>query len=207
MDPSATVYLIDDDPAILRLMTRVLTHEGYRVECFPSGEAFLSREDLSNVGCVIADLFLPGIQGAAIQSHLLQINSPLALIVISGQADVAAAVQLMKSGAITLLQKPISPDELLSAVAEGLTRNSHQLAQRIHLQGLKSRLADLTEDEKEVLRCMMRGLSRKEIATTLILSPRTLDRRQQSLLKKMNVESVPELIAVFLTKTPEGELI
>lgn len=205
MDQNATIYLIDDDPSIVRLVTLILTDEGYRVISFPAGEAFLAQECLSEVGCVITDLCLPGIQGSEIQSHLRRIDSHLALIVISGRADVPTAVQLMKSGAVTLLQKPFTPGDLLSAVDEGLTRNIRQLTQRRQSQEVQERLASLTDDETAVLRCLIKGMSRKVISAALKLSPRTLDRRQQSLLQKMNASTVAELIATCVAVTPTDD--
>lgn len=207
MDQSATIYLIDDDPAVVRLVTRILSDQGYRVIGFPTGEAFLALERLSEVGCVITDLYLPGIQGSEIQSHLQRIDSHLTLVVISGRADVPTAVQLMKSGAITLLQKPFTPDELLSAVDEGLARNIRQLTLHRQSQETQELLASLTEEELSVLRCLIKGMSRKVMASALNLSPRTLDRRQQSLLQKMNANSVAELIAIYAAKTPVGDAL
>lgn len=194
MHENATIYLIDDDPAVVRLMTRILTDAGYRVVSFSSGEDFLAEENLSDDGCVITDLCLPGIQGTELQSHLQRVKSPLAQIVISGKADVPTAVRLMKSGAVTLLQKPFSPDELLSAVVEGLALNARQLAQSRQSQEVQKQLQSLTEDEYSVFCCLVHGMSRKSIIARLPFSPRTLDRRQQSLLQKMQVNTVAELI-------------
>lgn len=195
MDQHATIYLIDDDASVVRLVTRILADAGYRVISFSTAEAFLTQEHLSETGCVITDLYLPGIQGTEIQSHLQNINSHLTLIGISGSADVPTAVQLMRSGAITLLQKPFTPSDLLSAVEEGLSRNLRLIAQTQQSQGMQARLAALTDEELLVLRCLLKGMSRKAIFAALNLSPRTLDRRQQSLLQKMEANSVVEMVA------------
>lgn len=200
MDQVPTIYLIDDEPAVVRLVTRFLTDSGYRVVSFASGEEFLAQERLSDVGCVISDLYLPGIHGSEIQAHLQRINSLLTLIFISGQADVPTAVQLLKSGAINLLQKPFSLDQLLSAVNEGLTLNQRRLTQLRQSQDVQERLATLNEEEISVIRCLIKGMSRKAITSALDLSPRTLDRRQQSLLQKMGVNTVSELVAVCVVE-------
>lgn len=202
MDTNATIYLIDDEPAIVRLVTGILTNAGYRVVSFLSGEAFLAEERLSEVGCVITDLFLPGIQGMGIQAHLQRIGSPLTLIVISGLADVPTAVQLIKSGAINLLQKPFTPEDLLTAVEEGVAANLRQLTQRRRSQEIQGRLATLTEEELAITHCLVRGMSRKAVIAALNLSPRTLDRRQQSLMHKMHVETLAELIAACVVEHP-----
>ena len=196
MDQDATIYLIDDDPAIVRLVTAILVDAGCRVISFSTAEAFLSQDQLSTIGCVITDLYLPGILGTEIQSHLQNIGSDLTLIGISGNADVPTAVQLMKSGAITLLQKPFTPSALLAAVEEGLSRNLRLIAQNQQSHLIQTRLTNLTDEEQQVLRCLVKGMSRKAMFATLNLSPRTLDRRQQTLLQKMAVNSVAELVAV-----------
>jgi len=199
------IFAVDDDPAILRFIRAVIENNGLAIECFLSGEEFFQHSSEARVGCVIIDLNLPGISGAEIQSRLRQQGSDLAVIIASGGADIATAVQIMQNGAVTLLEKPYSSTALMAAVREGLDRSQEAFARRLRANSVQERLATLTPDERDVLDGLMAGLSNKLIAQKLVFSSRTVERHRSSVLRKMQVNSLAELAAVLSSVTvPEN---
>ncbi|MDZ4683815.1 MAG: response regulator [Planctomycetaceae bacterium] len=198
------IFAIDDDPAILRFIQAVIENNGLAIDCFPSGEEFFQHSSDARVGCVIIDLNLPGISGAEIQSRLLQLGSDLSVIIASGGANIATAVQIMQNGAVTLLEKPYSSAALMAAVREGLDRSQEAFARRLQTNSVQERLATLTSDERAVLDGLMAGFANKLIAQNLVFSSRTVERHRSSVLRKMQVNSLAELAAVLSTLTVAG---
>jgi two-component system response regulator FixJ len=142
---------------------------------------------------VITDLQMPVVSGVELQQRLLAAKSFLAVVVVTGVADVPTTVTLMEKGAITLLEKPYDHNKLVLAVERGLTLSREQWLQARSEQLTRQRLESLTEDEHRVMQCMLTGQPNKAIAHRLGLSMRTVDRRRQAALEKMDVRTAPEL--------------
>lgn len=193
MAEPTTIYVVDDDEAVLLSVNALLSQHGYIVRCYLSAAEFLADASLDNCGCLVTDVQMPDINGMELQRRLLSADSPLSVVVVTGVADVPMAVELMKSGAVTLLEKPYDHNDLLEAVRNGLAA-SREHWETIHRQrGVAERLATLTDEEREVMNLMVAGKPNKAIARGLKLGMRTIDRRRQSVLKKMGVDTVPEL--------------
>ena len=111
-----TVYVVDDDEAVRDSLQWLLEGKDYRVRCFESAEAFLSRLDAREVACLIADIRMGGMTGLELQDRLLERKSPLPIVFITGHGDVPMAVDAMKKGAVDFIQKPFKEDELLTLV-------------------------------------------------------------------------------------------
>jgi two-component system response regulator FixJ len=190
------VYVVDDEPTVLRSVQSLLESQGYSVVGFQSAEAFLASVSSDAVGCVITDLKMPGMNGHRLQQHLLTTHPALTVIVISGAADVATAVKVMESGAITLLEKPFVPQALIAAVQKAVEQSEHKHQEFLAVAPVRARLATLTDDERQVMKLMVQGFPNKRIVMDLHLSPRTVDRRRATILAKMGVTSVPELAAL-----------
>ena len=190
------IYVIDDDPAILRSIQALLQSHGYIVNCYGSAMEFLGSLPSGSTGCVITDLDMPGMNGEDLQRQIIAKYPGLAVIVVTGTADVATAVQVMENGAVTLVQKPFSPAALVQAVKRALLLNAARPQERLPEGVVKSRLASLSDDERQVLKLMIQGVPNKRIVAELQLSARTVDRRRASVLAKMGVETTPELAAL-----------
>jgi FixJ family two-component response regulator len=199
------VYVVDDDEIVLLSVKAILTQHGYSVQCFSSAAEFLQSAALDGPGCVVTDLQMPEMTGVELQQHLVEEHSPLAVVVVTGVADVPTAISLMERGAITLLEKPYDPSALLRAVKRGLETSQANWRQRMAAQEMEQQLGTLTEEEREVLQHLLEGKSNKEVANTLHLSLRTMDRRRRAVLDKMHSESIPEL-ALKLGSTPQQVL-
>jgi FixJ family two-component response regulator len=111
-----TVYVVDDDEAVRDSLQWLLEGKDYRVRCFESAESFLSRYDAREVACLIVDIRMGGMTGLELQDRLVERQSPLPVVFITGHGDVPMAVNTMKKGAMDFIQKPFKEDELLGLV-------------------------------------------------------------------------------------------
>ena len=193
MSEPTTIYVVDDDEAVLLSVKAMLSQHGYESRGFLSAEEFLAEVVSDLPGCVVTDLQMPNISGVELQQRLLEVNSVLSVVVVTGVADVPTAVKLMERGALTLLEKPYNHTDLIRAVERALTVSRERWLQRKNEQTALDRLATLTDQERRVMECMLTGQPNKTIAHRLQLSMRTVDRRRQAVLEKIGVRTVPEL--------------
>lgn len=198
------VFIVDDVPEIVDLACCLL-HAAGGFECrgFTLTEPLLEAFSPHTVDCIVADLKMPR-DGAELHRQIAVLDPLLSFVFISGYADVKTAVRLMEHGALTLVEKPFTSEELVSAVRKGAERTRQLRARQADRLEAAARLSTLTADEREVLDCMVSGVPNKSIAHSLSLSPRTVDRRRQDVLRKMNVSSIPELVAIVLRLKTES---
>jgi FixJ family two-component response regulator len=190
------VYLVDDDPSILRALSRLLRSEGYQAKQFSSAEEFLLYlgKHPSVLGCAIVDLKLPGLNGLELQERLKQQKEPLPVIFLTGHGDVSSSVRAMKLDAVDFLTKPVCADDLFVALERALTSDAEAREVRRQKQELLSRYEKLTPREREVLALVVRGLLNKQIAFELGTVERTIKAHRAQIMAKMQVESVAELV-------------
>lgn len=200
------VYVVDDDDVVLQSTEALLSQNGYQVTCFSEARTFLVTVPLHSCGCLIADVQMPGMTGTELIQRLSDAASTLSVIVISGVADVATAVSVMQHGAATLLEKPYNPGDLMRAIDNALEVSRKRWRHYSVESSLRGRLATLTNEERAVMKLMLQDQPNKAIASELGLSLRTVDRRRQTVLAKMQVESVPALATLVAThfSTPSG---
>ena len=183
--------------------------QGRSIRCQGQLEAataqILAACPLDSVGCLITDLRMPGTDGSELQRRLLAANSTLAVVVVTGHADVATAVRLMENGAVTLLEKPYDDSSLLRAVRQAIARSHREHASRRRQSEVAHRLSALTDEERRVLDCLLENKANKTIAFELGISLRTVDRRRRAVLDKMCAASVPELAAMVAAHEPSQD--
>ena len=122
-EPAPTVYLVDDDPDVLKAIERLLQSVGLNVATFASAHQFLEGHDRNAPGCLVLDLALPGLNGLDVQRVLEQQASALPIVFLTGRGDIAASVQAMKHGATDFLTKPVDDTALIAAIHEALARD------------------------------------------------------------------------------------
>lgn len=207
MNTPAIVYIIDDDDSIRKLLVALADSRGVASEAFESGEAFLryleGRE--TPAGCVIADVKLPGLNGIELLQRLKESGCTLPVIIITGYADVPLAVEAMKAGAATFLEKPFEDTDLWHHIEAALAQGEQLRQDQARKSLIETRFAELTNDEVAVMMKMLRGLPNKRIAAELDIGLRTVELRRANVLKKMQVESLAELVrlAMLADKMPE----
>lgn len=193
------VCVVDDDDGVRRITGRQLEQAGYEVRAYPGAAPFFAEFDESRTACVVADLRMPGTDGRQLLERLRENDSVVAVVMVTGHADVRTAVRLMEDGALTLLEKPYVPEDLRSAVDRAVALTTKRRSEREARAVAERNYHRLSEDEQQVLEYMVAGVPNKTIASKLALSARTVDRRRNAVLTKMGVESVSEL-ASLVTK-------
>lgn len=194
MDSLGTVFLIDDDEALRRATTRMLSASGFEVQSFASAEEYLERMDPERSGCLLLDLRLPGKSGLELQRVLAERGNRLPIVFLTGHADVPTSVYAMKQGAIDFLEKPARGEELVSALQRALELDRTQRRNEGELAVLKQRYATLSERECEVLQELLAGARNKQAAFALGIAERTVKLHRARVLKKMGADSIPELV-------------
>lgn len=198
MHEHENVWVVDDEVTVATVAATLLGRSGeFDCRIFSSPTELLEALRPGVVACIVSDLRMPQIDGKQLQQKLLEIDDTISILFLTGFADVPTAVELMEQGAVTLLQKPYEAEDLVSAVRKAVRQCQSLRSQRAEMAETKQRLEQLSQDEREVMECMVAGLSNKVIAYKLALSPRTLDRRRSSILQTMGVESVVELAATL----------
>jgi FixJ family two-component response regulator len=187
------VYLVDDDPAFLRAVSRLLHSAEYRVEIFGSAEEFLTCPRSDAPGCAVLDLQMPGCSGLELQEALARAEEPLPVIFLTGHGDVSSSVFAMKRGAVDFLTKPFRGDELLDAVQRALSRDAAAREARRQKRKWGDRYKRLSQRERAVFALVVRGLPNKQIADALGITERTVKAHRGQVMQKMGVQSGAEL--------------
>ncbi len=192
-----TVFVIEDDPGMTLLYEDLLASVGIATRVFGSGEAFFRAWDPQWRGGVIVDLRMPGMNGIEVLRRLHALNSPLSAIVVSGFGEIRTTVQAMKLGAIEFLEKPFANSELIEVVQAMLERSREHAVNHSMRQEIETCLSSLSPREREVAELIARGLTSREIAQLLSISPRTVDAHRAQALAKTNCSTSVELAALF----------
>lgn len=189
-----TTYLVDDDPAVLRSITRLLQAAGYRTKSFSSPQKFLSAHDPAIPGCAIIDLVMSEIDGLHLQQALIEAGSERPIIFLTGKGDISTSVQAMKAGAVDFLTKPVAREALFSAVMHAAEVDAVSRQKRSESKSLGERLATLTQRERQVLEHVIAGRLNKQIAGSLGIVEKTIKVHRGRMMAKLGVHSVAELV-------------
>ena len=189
-----TVYVVDDDASVRDSLALMLGLAGYRTALFADAEALLVAWRADWVGCVVADLRLPGRSGTELQVELRNRGSTLPVVIITAHGDVPAARAAFHAEAVDFLEKPFDQAQLRAAIEKAFAREEHRLTLAEERAADAAKLAALTPREREVLEHAARGLHAKEIAATLGISARTVEVHKAHIMDKLGVRNVAELV-------------
>lgn len=195
---TATIYLVDDDVSFLRATSRLLRHSGFHVVISNSATEFLEDLPEDAVGCVVADLNMPEMDGLALQEALKKRSIALPVVFLSGEGDIPASVRAMRRGAEDFLTKDAPKEQLLDAVSRALMRNQRERSQHSRQAGLRARFESLSHREREVLEHVVAGKLNKQIAADLGIHERTVKLHRTAITTKVGVPSVAELTKFWL---------
>ncbi|MBU1326091.1 MAG: response regulator [Alphaproteobacteria bacterium] len=176
------VYLVDDDPLVLASLQATLAGR-YETRAFETAEALLAVIDALPPGVALIDMALPGMDGAALQAELTDRQVAMVIVFLTGQGNIALAVDAMRRGAVDFLCKPLRRADLLTALDRATDQLSDLLDQR-RRTGAISRLSDR---EREVLRNLATGAPSKVIAHRLGISSRTVEMHRAHICEKLGV--------------------
>ena len=188
-----TVFVVDDDPSVLRSLQRLLQAAGWRTQTFGSPEEFLRQRDPAAPGCLILDVEMPGLSGFELQRRLAAEGMPLPVIFLTGFGDVPSSVRAMRAGARNFLCKPVTEEDLLASVAEAVEADRAYRRDNADLVLGRERLMTLTTRERQVLDRVVAGRLNKQTADELGTALKTIKVHRARVMHKMNVRSLAQL--------------
>jgi FixJ family two-component response regulator len=188
------IHVVDDDESLRTALLRLLKGSGFEATGYGSTGEFLLHHLPDRHGCVLLDIYLPGgPSGLELNAVLKDQGIHLPVVFMTGQADVASSVAAMKSGAVDFLEKPITPEALLDAIARALARDAADRSERHDRAELRAAFSRLSEREKQIFDLIVSGKLNKQIAGELGLTERTVKAQRASIMVKLGVNSVAEL--------------
>ncbi|OQP87122.1 DNA-binding response regulator [Rhizobium rhizosphaerae] len=189
-----TVYVVDDDPSVRDGLDSLLRSVGYRAACFASTAEFLAALPRARPSCLVLDIRMPDANGLDFQDELVRRAETVPVIFLSGHGDVPMSVRAMKAGASEFLLKPFREQDLLDAIRQALAGDRARQAQDEALSSLRERYQTLTSREREVMALVALGRLNKQIAGELGLSEITVKVHRGHTMRKMQADSVADLI-------------
>ena len=204
--PDASVFIVDDDSLIRHALELLFKSVGLKAYTFPSAQEFLEADLPDEPCCLILDIRMPSLSGLDLQEKLAEKGVTIPVIFVTGHGTVPMSVRAMKAGAVDFLQKPFEDQELLDAAHNAIELNRRTRTEQTEIRDIKNRFESLTQREHEVLVLVIAGLLNKQIAYDLKLSENTVKSHRASIMKKMKVESLADLIR-FAEKADIGASI
>lgn len=190
----ATVFVIDDDAAVLNALARLLRSIGLNAATFATPQAFLEQFDPSLSGCLVLDVAMPTLNGLELQQELADRGSELPVIFLTGHGDIPMSVRAMKQGAADFLTKPVHDQDLIAAVHAAIEKDRINWRTRAELAGIHQRLATLTPRELEVMKHVVAGRLNKQIAADLGTTEKTIKVHRAHLMAKLKVRTLADLV-------------
>lgn len=199
------VYIVDDDPDMRDSLRWLMKTVGIRAQTFASAAEFLRDFAPNGPGCVILDVRMPGTSGLDLFEELVARGEGMPVIFITAHADVPMAVRAMKSGAVEFVEKPFNRQTLLDKVQRAIKDDSERRGRMAARADLSRRFDRLTDKEREVLELIKDGRPNKEIASRLRITPRAVELRRSSLMRKLGVRSLIELLRLTVVREAGSE--
>lgn len=188
------VCIVEDDPIVRQSLVMLIATLGVEARGHASGFAFLDDPESHEASCVVLDVRMPGLGGLEVQARMSELGMSAPVIFITGHGDVPMVVAAMRGGAVDFLQKPFDAQILLERVRQASARG-RELRQAAHQRAIAAaRLATLSPREREVLALLIAGRMNKAIAAELGISAKTVEDHRASIMRKMQVRSMAELV-------------
>jgi FixJ family two-component response regulator len=198
MKREPTVYILDDDPDMRDSLHWLMTTVGLRAEAFESASAFVERFAPDGPGCLVFDVRMPGTSGMDLYEELVARGQGMPVIFITAYADVPMAIRAMKSGATEFVEKPFNRQSLLDRVQRAIKDDAERLRVLGDRERARQRFRRLTAKEREVLEMIKEGRPNKAISAALMITPRAVEMRRASLMKKLGVNNLAELLRLLI---------
>ena len=196
MGNKRVVHIVDDEETIRKALRFTLRTAGFAVEAYASGPEFLSAAGDAKKGCVILDMHMPDMNGLQVQAALTQMDISMPVVMLTGNGDIALAVQAMKAGAVDFLAKPIERALLLDAIDRAFARIDTAEGRALEEAEACRQVDLLTPRERDVLEGLAQGLPNKTIAYDLGISSRTVEVHRASIMSKLGVRTLAETLRI-----------
>jgi FixJ family two-component response regulator len=200
MGSNLHVFVVDDDPIVVRALERMLRLNDISVETFTAPTAFLERPPYDGIGCLLLDLKMPGLSGLDVQRAMSGQGMSMPIVFLSAQGDVPSTARAMREGAIDFLEKPFDEAQVLAAIDRARLKAIAQREQHDRERDAEERLARLTKREREVCDLVATGMLNKQIAYELGMSEKTVKVHRGRVTRKLDVDSVPALVRLLGTR-------
>jgi FixJ family two-component response regulator len=188
------VFVVDDDSSMREALVDLITSVGLPVQAFKCAREFLDHRKPDAPACLVLDVRLPGPSGLDLQRELLNSETPIPIIFVTGHGDIPMSVRAIKDGAVEFLPKPFRDQDLLDAIQHGLEIDRAARSERAITAAIRQRYASLTKREREVMALIVSGLLNKQIAAELGSSEVTVKIHRTHVMRKMKAESVVQLV-------------
>lgn len=193
MNKKSMIFLVDDDSGVRNALTMALELAGYDVQAYASAESVFETCRATRPACMVLDLRMPGMDGLSLQQALKKEGYEFPVIFISGCGTIPATVKAVQEGALDFLEKPLSTDALIARIEQAIVADRRRRRQEAQTRGVRECFAQLTPREREVMRLATDGLSNKEIARVLDISPRTVENHRARVMEKMKAGNIADL--------------
>jgi FixJ family two-component response regulator len=188
------VALIEDDDSVRQALSFELGTAGFEVAAYTSAEELLEASDAREFDCVVADIYLPRMNGLQLQEELNRTIPYASIVFITGHGDLSLGMQAMRKGAVDFLEKPVDDHALLNSIARGADLSRRRRAERSQRIVLEELHRSLTSREREVLALIISGLLNKQVAAELGTTERTVKAHRASVMIKMGAGSLADLV-------------
>jgi len=195
---TATVFVVDDDPAMRDSLRWLIESVGLQVAAYPNADAFMAEFDPETTGCLVLDVRMPGTSGMELLDSLKARGVQVPIIMITGHGDVPMAVQALKRGALDFLEKPFRDQELLEQIAKAIEIDQDRRSEQASIAGIRKRLETLTAREREVMELVVAGFANKQVAAKLDLSEKTIEVHRSRVMNKMQAHTLPCLVKMAI---------
>lgn len=189
-----TVFVVDDDTGMRDALAQLLETAGLQVESYSSGPDFLAAYESERPGCLLLDMAMPGMSGLEVQAALNTHGFTIPIVFLTGHGDIPMAVRAVQAGAVDFLEKPIQGVALLERVRRALVLDREWRKTQGRTLAIQQRHAKLSPREREIMTLTVSGLTSKEIARKLDISPRTVEVHRTHVMYKMGAANLADLV-------------
>lgn len=194
MGPQSVVYVVDDDSDARNALVAIA--ESMRLKVIPCADAevFLANCDEKSPSCLVTDLRMQGMSGLDLLRHLKASGQSIPTVIVTGYAEMEIAVDAMRAGAVTFLEKSAPHHKICEAISQALVLSAQLLAEKAQRERIQQICSSFNLEERQVLQLVAQGKLNKEIAFEIGAPLRTIEDRRRRLMIKIGAQSVVDLV-------------